>query len=79
MTTIRIDLPDQQAATLQAKAEAQGLTLVDWFRKLADAEASPPGPRYTAAELVVQCNLEVSLSAEDRAWLSAPAVGREAL
>lgn len=41
MTTITIDLPDQQAAALQAKAAAQGLTLEDLVRKLAEHEAAP--------------------------------------
>jgi hypothetical protein len=40
MKTIKIDLPDQQAEALQAKAMAQGLTLEDWFRKVAEKEAA---------------------------------------
>ena len=35
MTTVKIDLPDDQAAALQAKAAAQGLSLEEWFRVLA--------------------------------------------
>lgn len=35
-----IELPDDLAAALKAKAEAQHLKLEDWFRKLADAPAS---------------------------------------
>lgn len=35
MTTIRIDLPDQQAAVLSAQAAAQGLTLEGWIQKIA--------------------------------------------
>jgi len=34
-----IELPDEQAAALRAKAEAQGLTLQDWFKKLAEEES----------------------------------------
>ncbi len=45
MTTIRIDLPDQQAAVLSAQAEAHGLTLESWIQKIAAgapaASASP--------------------------------------
>lgn len=33
-----IELPDQQAAVLKAKAAAQGLTLEAWLKKLADEE-----------------------------------------
>jgi uncharacterized protein (DUF433 family) len=35
MTTIRIDLPDHQAAVLSAQASAHGLTLEDWIQKRA--------------------------------------------
>ena len=50
MTTI--ELPDEQAAALKAKAAAQGLTLEDFFRKLAEEEApakAPPSPQEAAA------------------------------
>jgi uncharacterized protein (DUF433 family) len=46
MTTIKIDLPDQQAAALAARAAAQGLTLESWFQKLAakpDKAENPTG------------------------------------
>jgi hypothetical protein len=36
MTTI--ELPDEQAAALKAKAAAEGLTLEDWLAKLAQSE-----------------------------------------
>ena len=35
MTTIRIELPDQQANVLSAQAAAHGLTLEDWIQNLA--------------------------------------------
>ncbi len=34
--TVTIELPEEQAAVLKAKAAAQGLTLEDWFQKLAN-------------------------------------------
>ncbi len=37
-----IELPDDQAAALKAKAAAQGLSLEDWFKKLAVAETLGP-------------------------------------
>jgi uncharacterized protein (DUF433 family) len=40
MTTIKIELPDQQAAMLATRAAAQGLTLESWFQKLATAPAN---------------------------------------
>src|SRR5436309_2854210 len=39
MTTVKIDLPDDQAAALKAKAAAQGLSLEEWFRVLAEQSA----------------------------------------
>ena len=57
MTTVRIDLPDAQAAALQAKAAAQGLSLEEWFRKIAGQEASVNGevsPRKSAYGLLAQ-------------------------
>lgn len=84
MTTVKIELPDEQAAALKAKAATDGLTLEDWFQKLARQEASTGQPRprkgrYSLAELMVQCDTNAPLSAEDRDWMDAPAVGREAL
>lgn len=46
MTTIKIELPDQQAAALKERAAAQGLTLESWFQKIASAPeiaANPTG------------------------------------
>ena len=40
MTTITIDIPEDQIAVLEAKAKAQGLTLQDWFRQVAEKEAA---------------------------------------
>ncbi|MEJ7607734.1 MAG: hypothetical protein WKF37_16040 [Bryobacteraceae bacterium] len=42
MTTVKIDIPDQQAAALSAKAAAQGMTLENWFQKVAEKEAGRP-------------------------------------
>ena len=38
-----------------------------------------PKPRYTLAELIEQCDLSAPLTEEDREWLDAESVGREAL
>jgi hypothetical protein len=79
-----IQLPDEQAAALTARAAAQGLTLEDWLGKLAATEtpaghARPRERRYNLDELMAQCDPNAPLSAEDRTWLDAPAAGREAL
>jgi len=50
-----IELPDQQAAALKAKAAARGLTLEEWLKKLADEEASstvPRSPQEAAARIL---------------------------
>ena len=78
-----IQLPDEQAAALKARAAAQGLSLEAWFEKLSGVpeSTSQPGPRrfrYSLAELMAQCDAGAPLSAEDRAWIDAPTVGREA-
>jgi hypothetical protein len=79
MTTIKIELPDDQAATLRAKAAAEGISLEDWFRRRADQETRPRKGRYTLSELVDQCDPQAPMSAEDREWLDSPPFGREAL
>jgi len=38
MTTVKIDLPDDQAAALRATAMAQGLSLEDWFKSMVTRE-----------------------------------------
>ena len=42
MTTVTIDLPDQQAAALSRQAAAQGVSLADLIRKMATEPV--PGP-----------------------------------
>jgi hypothetical protein len=67
-----IQLPDEQAAALKAKAAAQGLTLEDWLGKLAATEtpagrALPREKRYHLDELMAQCDPNAPISAEDQA------------
>jgi plasmid stability protein len=45
MTTVRIDLPDDQAAALRAKAAASGLSLEAWLQQLAAQQAEPSAER----------------------------------
>jgi len=50
---LTIELPDDQAAVLQAKAEAQGLSLQDWLVRVATNNAAAPSQRaQTAAERI---------------------------
>ena len=48
----------------------------DWA---ADLDPARLKPRYTLAELLAASNPSQPLSAEERAWLDAPPVGRELL
>jgi uncharacterized protein (DUF433 family) len=47
MTTIKIELSDDQAASFALKAMAQGLTLESWFQNLAAASESAGNPAGT--------------------------------
>jgi hypothetical protein len=49
-----IELPDDQAAALKAKAAAQGLTLEDWFQRLAAEVSAAPGGVQSAADIVLE-------------------------
>ena len=50
-----IELPDEQAAALKAKAAAEGLTLEAWLKQLASADPSRSAehPMKTAADIVL--------------------------
>lgn len=39
MTTIQIELPDEQAAALKAKLSEQGLSVEEWVKSLVEAQA----------------------------------------
>jgi hypothetical protein len=73
-----IELSDEQAAALRAKAAAQGLTLEGWLQKLASNDVRTRKGRYSLSELMAQCDPNAPLSDEDRTWLDVPPVGREA-
>ena len=50
-----IEIPDQQAAALRARAAAQGLTLESWLKRLADEETysiAPLTPQEAAARIL---------------------------
>jgi hypothetical protein len=76
LTTIKMGLSDDQAAALRAKAAGEGLSLEDWFRRLADREVRPRKRRYVLTELVEQCDPQAPLSEEDREWLGSGAIDR---
>jgi hypothetical protein len=47
VTTIQVELPDEQAETLRAKLSAKGLSLEAWFQRMAEVERQrqPFSPR----------------------------------
>ena len=50
-----IELPDEQAAALQAKAKAAGLTLGAWLKQLAAEQEHPPSrPHRHIADVIVE-------------------------
>lgn len=50
--TVMIELPDEQAAALNAKAAAEGLSLAQWMRKLAEQSPSDTRPRRHISEII---------------------------
>lgn len=75
-----LQIPDDQAAALHAKAAAEGLTLGAWLRRLAGLdEPRSRKRRYNLADLVAQCDTTSPLTEEDSVWLAVPSAGREAL
>jgi uncharacterized protein (DUF433 family) len=69
MTTVKIDIPDQQAEALSARAAAEGLSLEDWFRKLA-IDSSAQGPRSAGTIDWSQCDAVESVPGKvSGAWV----------
>ena len=56
-----IELADDEAAALKAKATAVGLTLEAWLKQMAGVEETPSGgqPLQTAADIVLNCMRDV--------------------
>ena len=72
-----IELPDQLAASLQAKAGAQGLTLEAWLKGLADEEAfssSACSPREAAARIL---ELQKRVKPDPEGWTVRDYINRE--
>ena len=65
-----IELPDEQAAALKARAAALGLTLEDWFKELAPpdehpAEAVRQSKQAAAASIL---ELQKSVKPDPEGW-----------
>jgi hypothetical protein len=49
-----IELPDEQAAALRAKAAAEGLTLEEWIQQLAETPQPASQPLRHIAEVICE-------------------------
>ena len=50
--TVIIRLSDEQATVLEAKAAAEGLTVEEWIKKLAESGSKPSRETRTGADLI---------------------------
>lgn len=63
-----IQLPDQQAAALKAKAAAQGLTLEAWLKRLADEDASADSARSPHEAAAHILDLQKRVKPDPEGW-----------
>ena len=68
MTTIQVELPDEQAAALKAKLAVQGLSLEEWFQKLAETEAPPPTPLSSKEAVARILELQRHVKPDPEGW-----------
>ena len=52
--TLTINLSDEQATVLEAKAAAEGLSLEDWIQKLAEPERQVSRPFRHIADVILE-------------------------
>lgn len=52
--TLSIELPDEQAAALKAKAAAEGLSLAEWIQQLAEQPPTAHQPHRHIAEVICE-------------------------
>ncbi len=57
--TLTITLSDEQAAVLQAKAAAEGLSVKAWIQKLAEPQVAAERPLQTAANIILESMRDV--------------------
>ena len=63
-----IELPDDQAAALNAKAAAQGLTLTAWLQALADSDPSQQKPRSAKEAVARILELQKHVKPDPEGW-----------
>jgi antitoxin ChpS len=74
--SVMLAVPPAFLDLLHLKAGASVGIAIDGKRLVVEAS---PRPRYTMAELLAASDYSQALSAEDREWINAPAVGNEIL
>jgi antitoxin ChpS len=74
--SIMVAIPKPVLQTLGFEANTQVGVSVSKGRLIVEAYRRP---HYTLDELLAQCDPSVPMSDEERQWLEAPPVGREAL
>ena len=57
--TLTINLSDEQAKELEAKAAAEGLSVEEWIQKLAEPSPGAERPLQTAAEIILSSMRDV--------------------
>jgi hypothetical protein len=57
--SLTLKLSDEDATALQAKAAAEGLSLEEWLRKLAQPEPSGSRPLQHIADIIVESMKDV--------------------
>lgn len=72
--SIMLAVPPAILDLLHLKAGATVGLAVDGDHLVVDPKIKP---RYTMDELLSECDADAPISAEDRAWLEVPPVGRE--
>jgi len=72
--SVMLTIPPALLDVLRLSAGANVGLAVDSGRLVVEPS---PRPRYTLDELLAQCDASAELTAQEREWLDAPAVGRE--
>lgn len=58
--TLTISVSDEQAAVLQARAAAEGLSVEEWIQKLAGPRAAAERPLQEAANIILESMKDVA-------------------
>jgi len=68
MTTIQIELPDDQAAALKAKLSEQGLSVEEWVKNLVETEAPRQTPGAVQEAVARILELQKHVKPDPEGW-----------